>query len=154
MFDLKELMNNDTIKGIMAKVGVSEEQASSVINTAASTMKNKFSGNEAQASSLLSENENTADDNKLAEEVEEGFLSKLSADDNGIDDGIISKLKGAAMPAIMSVMSSKMAGNKEGGTSGITSMLSGFIDDKDGDGIGMNDIMDSAKSKLGGLFGK
>jgi hypothetical protein len=154
MFDLKELMNNDTVKGIMAKVGVSEEQASSVINTAASTMKNKFSGNEAQASSLLSENENTADDNKLAEEVEEGFLSKLSADDNGIDDGIISKLKGAAMPAIMSVMSSKMAGNKEGGTSGITSMLSGFIDDKDGDGIGMNDIMDSAKSKLGGLFGK
>jgi len=154
MFDLKELMNNDTIKGVMAKVGVSEEQASSVINTAASTMKNKFSGNEAQASSLLSENENTADDNKLAEEVEEGFLSKLSADDNGIDDGIISKLKGAAMPAIMSVMSSKMAGNKEGGTSGITSMLSGFIDDKDGDGIGMNDIMDSAKSKLGGLFGK
>lgn len=154
MFDLKELMNNDTIKGIMAKVGVSEEQASSVINTAASTMKNKFSGNEAQASSLLSENENTADDNKLAEEVEEGFLSKLSTDDNGIDDGIISKLKGAAMPAIMSVMSSKMAGNKKGGTSGITSMLSGFIDDKDGDGIGMNDIMDSAKSKLGGLFGK
>jgi len=150
MFDLKELMNNDTIKGIMAKVGVSEEQASSVINTAASTMKNKFSGNEAQASSLLSENENTADDNKLAEEVEEGFLSKLSAD----DDGIINKLKGAAMPAIMSVMSSKMAGNKKGGTSGITSMLSGFIDDKDGDGIGMNDIMDSAKSKLGGLFGK
>lgn len=138
----------------MAKIGVSEEQASSVINTTASTMKNKFSGNEAQASSLLSENENTADDNKFAEEVEEGFLSKLSADDNGIDDGIISKLKGAAMPAIISVMSSIMAGNKEGGTSGITSMLSGFIDDKDGDGIGMNDIMDSAKSILGGLFGK
>lgn len=147
-------MNNDRVKGIMAKIGVSEEQASSVINTAASTMKNKFSGNEAQASSLLSENENTADDNKFAEEVEEGFLSKLSADDNGIDDGIISKLKGAAMPAIISVMSSKMAGNKEGGTSGITSMLSGFIDDKDGEGIRMNDIMDSAKSKLGGLFGK
>lgn len=147
-------MNNDRVKGIMAKIGVSEEQASSVINTAASTIKNKFSGNEAQASSLLSENENTADDNKFAEEVEEGFLSKLSADDNGIDDGIISKLKGAAMPTIISVMSSKMAGNKEGGTSGITSMLSGFIDDKDGDGIRMNDIMDSAKSKLGGLFGK
>lgn len=154
MFDLKELMNNDTVKGLMAKVGVTEEQASSVLNTAASTMKNKFSGNEKQASSLLSENENTPEDNKLAEEVEEGFISKLSADDNGIDDGIISKLKGAAMPAIMSIMSGKMSANKEGGESGIASMLSGFVDDKDGDGIGMNDIMDSAKSKLGGLFGK
>lgn len=154
MFDLKELMNNETVKGIMEKVGVSKEQASSVINTAASTMKDKFSGNVEQASSLLSKNENTADDNRLAEEVEEGFLSKLSADDNGIDDGIISKLKGAAMPAIMSVMSSKMSGSSDGGTSGITSMLSGFIDDKDGDGIGMNDVMDTVKGKLGGLFGK
>ncbi|MGB0932962.1 MAG: hypothetical protein ACPGU5_01695 [Lishizhenia sp.] len=154
MFDLKELMNNETVKGIMEKVGVSEEQASSVLNTAAKTMKSKFSGNETQASSLLSQNENTAEDNKLAEEVEEGFLSKLSADDNGIDDGIISKLKGAAMPAIMSVMASKFSGSSESGASGITSMLSGFVDDKDGDGIGMNDVMDTVKGKLGGLFGK
>lgn len=152
MFDLSDIMKNDTVKGLLAKVGVDEKQASTMLESAVGTIKNKFSGNKDQMSSLLAPTENTADDNKMAEDVEGEFLAKLSSDDNGIDDGIISKLKGAAMPAILNAVTGQMKDKGADSKEGISGMLGGFFTDKDGDGSVMDDAMDSVKSKLGGFF--
>lgn len=152
MFDVNSLLQNDTVKGLLAKVGVDEKQAASMLESAVGTIKNKFSGNSDQMSSLLAPTENTADDNKMAEDVEGEFLSKLSADDNGIDDSTVAKLKGEAMPAILHAVTGQMKEKGAESKDGVAGMLGGFFTDKDGDGSVMDDAMDSVKSKLGGLF--
>ena len=58
MIDVKDLLENETIKGLLKKFGVTPEMAESVANQALNAIKTKFNNNPKQMSSLLSENPN------------------------------------------------------------------------------------------------
>lgn len=144
MIDVKDLLKNDTVQGLLKKFGVSEQQAESVANQALSAIKSKFNNNPKQMSSLLSENDNTDDDNKLADEVESDFIDRL-VNKVGIPEGVASQAKGA-IPGILSSVTSKLSSdgkNDEGGIAGmfdsVKDMFDGDLDNdgkKDTDGVG------------------
>lgn len=152
MIDVKDLLENDTIKGLLKKFGVSPAMAESVANQAMSAIKSKFDKNPKQMSSLLSENANTNEDEVMAQEVEDDFIDRL-VKKVGIPEGMASQAKGA-IPGILSQVTSKLSaggGNDEGGIAGmlgnITDMFDGDDDDtpsKDGK---------AKKKKSGGLAG-
>ena len=134
MIDVKDLLENETIKGLLKKFGVSPDMAESVANQALTAIKSKFDKNPKQMSSLLSENPNTDEDEVMAKEVEEDFIERLIKK-VGIPEGMASQAKGA-IPGILSQVTSKLSaggGNDEGGIAG---MLSNITDMFDGDGDG------------------
>lgn len=151
--DIKDLLENESIKGLFDKLGVSEEQAKSVATQAMSSIKSKYSENPAQMSSLLSENDNTEDDVKMSAAVEEDFVSGLIKK-VGLPAGIAGQLKGM-IPGVLSQFSGKLSSggkNDEGGISGMLGGLTGFLD-ADGDGEIMDDVKDMISKKSGGLAG-
>lgn len=151
--DIKDLLENDTIKGLFDKLGVSEDQAKSVATQAMSSIKSKYSENPAQMSSLLSEKDNTDDDIKMSAAVEDDFVSGLIKK-VGLPEGIAGQLKGM-IPGVISQFSGKLSSdgkNDEGGISGMLGGLTGFLD-ADGDGEIMDDVQDLISKKTGGLGG-
>jgi hypothetical protein len=149
MIDVKDLLENETIKGLLSKFGVSSAMAESVANQALSSIKTKFNNNPKQMSSLLSENPNTPEDEVLAKEVEDDFIDRLIKK-VGIPEGMASQAKGA-IPGILSQVSSKLSaggGNDEGGIAG---MLSNITDMFDGDDKQHKE--DQPAKKSGGLAG-
>lgn len=136
MLDINSILENETIKGALGKVGVSPDQAKGFAEQAMSSLKTKFSDNPKQMSSLLSDNPNTPEDESLKAEVEEDFLSRLTSK-VGLPDNIANQLKGA-MPDIMNQFSSKLnekGANNESGIAGMFGSVSDWFDgDLDNDG--------------------
>ena len=154
MIDVKDLLENDTIKGLLTKFGVSSAMAESVANQALSAIKTKFNKDPKQMSSLLSENKNTEKDEVLVKEVEDDFIDRL-VKKVGIPEGMASQAKGA-IPGILSQVTSKLSdggGNNEGGIAG---MLSNITDMFDGDEEPAKDGKPAKKKSSGiaGLFSK
>ena len=56
MIDIQDLLKNDTVKNLIKKAGVSEEQVESVVKQAVSSINGKYKENPKQMTSLLSEN--------------------------------------------------------------------------------------------------
>lgn len=151
MIDVNDILKNDTVKGLLDKFGVSEEQAKSVANQAVDSIKNKYQKNPKQMSSLLSENENTDDDNVMAKEVEDDFLEGLIKK-VGLPESVADQVKGA-LPGIMNTVTSKLSADGKNDEGGIAGMLGNITDMFDGDD---NDAKDGKKSSggIGGLIGK
>lgn len=151
MIDVNDILKNDTVKGLLDKFGVSEEQAKSVANQAVDSIKNKYQKNPKQMSSLLSENDNTDDDNVMAKEVEDDFLDGLIKK-VGLPENIADQVKGA-LPGIMNTVTSKLSADGKNDEGGIAGMLGNITDMFDGDD---NDAKDGKKSSggIGGLIGK
>ena len=150
MIDVKDLLENETIKGLLDKFGVSSAMAESVANQALNAIKSKFNNNPKQMSSLLSENPNTDEDEVLAKEVEDDFIDRLGKK-VGIPEGLASQAKGA-IPGILSQVTSKLSaggGNNEGGIAG---MLENITDMFDGDDEPAKEGTPQ-KKKSGGLAG-
>jgi hypothetical protein len=150
MIDVKDLLENDTIKGLLTKFGVSSAMAESVANQAMNAIKTKFNKDPKQMSSLLSENANTGDDEAMVQEVEDDFIDRL-VKKVGIPEGMASQAKGA-IPGILSQVTSKLSaggGNDEGGIAG---MLGNITDMFDGDDSPAKEGT-PAKKKSGGLAG-
>jgi len=152
MIDVKDLLENETIKGLLSKFGVSSAMAESVANQAMSAIKAKFNNNPKQMSSLLSENANTEDDEKMAQEVEADFIDRL-VKKVGIPEGMASQAKGA-IPGILSQVTSKLSaggGNDEGGIAGMLGNITDMFDGDDNDAPAKEGV--PAKKKSGGLAG-
>ena len=151
MIDVNDILKNDTVKGLLDKFGVTEEQAKSVAGTAVDSIKNKFQKDPKQMSSLLSENDNTDADNVMAKEVEDEFLDGLIKK-VGLPENIADQIKGA-LPGIMSTVTSKLSSDGKNDEGGIAGMLGNITDMFDGDD---NDAKDGKKSSggIGGLIGK
>ena len=149
MIDVKDLLENETIKGLLKKFGVSPEMAESVANQALNAIKTKFKKDPKQMSSLLSENPNTDEDEIMAKEVENDFIDRLIKK-VGIPENLANQAKGA-IPGILSQVTSKLSekgGNSEGGIAGMLENITDMFDgndepEKDG----------SKKKKSGGLTG-
>ncbi len=149
MIDVKDLLENDTIKGLLTKFGVSSAMAESVANQALSAIKTKFNKDPKQMSSLLSENANTEGDEAMSKEVEDDFIDRL-VNKVGIPEGMASQAKGA-IPGILSQVTSKLSaggGNDEGGIAG---MLGNITDMFDGDDTPAKE--GAPAKKKGGLAG-
>lgn len=151
MIDVKDLLENETIKGLLKKFGVSPDMAESVANQALSSIKSKFSNNPKQMSSLLSENDNTEDDEVMAKEVEDDFIDRL-VKKVGIPEGMASQAKGA-IPGILSQVTSKLSEKGGNSESGIAGMLDNITDMFDGDDDEPSKDGATAKKKSGGIAG-
>ncbi len=154
MIDVKDLLENETIKGLLKKFGVSPEMAESVANQALNAIKTKFKKDPKQMSSLLSENPNTDEDEIMAKEVENDFIDRLIKK-VGIPENLANQAKGA-IPGILSQVTSKLSekgGNNEGGIAGMLENISDMFDGND------EPSKDGSKKKkksggLTGLFNK
>lgn len=148
--DINTLLENETVKSLLKKFGVSDEQAKSIANQALSAIQSKFSANPKQMSSLLSDNPNTDEDEQFKAAVEEDFFEKLTKK-VGLPDNIASQVKGA-MPDILSQFTGKLnesGSNNEGGISG---MLGNLVDMFDGDDQKAKEGTTANKKKSGGFM--
>jgi len=150
--NVEDILKNDTIKGLLDKFGVSGDQAKSVANQAMNSVKSKFDKNPKQMSSLLSENDNTDDDKKLATEVEDDFVSGLISK-VGLPENIAGQLK-SAIPGILSQFTGKLSADGKNDEGGIAGMFSSVVDMFDGDDNTKGGSKKSGASGLMGLFGK
>jgi hypothetical protein len=139
--DINALLQNDMLKGLLAKAGISPEQAGGVLNTALTTIKGKFSQEPAKMASLLSDNPNTDDDHAMAGSLDNDFISSL-ASKFGLPSSVTDQLKGAAMPEILKSFSGSLSAAGSNNEGGISSMLSGVMD-----------MFGGQTQKAGGLMG-
>lgn len=154
MIDVQDVLKNESVQGLLKKFGVSDEQATSVANQALNAIKTKFNNNPKQMSSLLSEKENTADDNKLAEEVENDFIDRL-VKKVGIPESVASEAKGA-IPGILNQVSSKLSKDGKNNESSMAGIFESITDMFDGDDDSGKEGRNGKKSSggIGGLFNK
>ena len=145
--DVNTILENETVKGLLKKVGVSDAQAKSVANQAISALKNKFNSNPKQMSSLLSDNPNTPEDESLKTEVEDDFVDKLTSK-VGLSSDVADKIKGA-MPDILKQVSGKLSDSGKNNEEGVSGMFGGIMDLLDGDAD--NDGKPDEGGILGGL---
>ncbi len=147
MMDVKELMENETIKNLLDKFGVSEQQAESIANQAMSAIKSTFNKDPKQMSSLLSEHPNTKEDEAMAKKVEDDFLDRLT-NKIGLPKNIADQAKGA-IPGLLSQVSGKLSKDGANDEGGIAGMLGNITDFFDGDNEGKD-----GKKKSGGFLNK
>ena len=155
MIDVKDLLENETIKGLLKKFGVSPQMAESVANQALSAIKSKFNKDPKQMSSLLSENPNTDEDEIMAKEVEEDFIERLIKK-VGIPEGMAKQAKGA-IPGILSQVTSKLSeggGNNEGGIAGMLDNITDMFDGDDDEPSKDGSVKKKKSGGLAGLFSK
>lgn len=145
--DVNTILENETVKGLLKKVGVTDAQAKSVANQAISALKNKFNSNPKQMSSLLSDNPNTPEDESLKIEVEDDFVDKLTSK-VGLSGDVADKIKGA-MPDILKQVSGKLSDSGKNNEEGVSGMFGGIMDLLDGDAN--NDGKPDEGGILGGL---
>lgn len=143
--DVNSLLENESVKGLLKKVGVSDSQAKSVANQAITAIQNKFSNNPKQMSSLLSDNPNTPEDESLKGEVENDFLNGLISK-VGLSEDMANKVKGA-LPGIMNTVSSKLSADGKNNDEGIAGMFGNLADMFDGD------MDNDGKKDEGGILG-
>lgn len=156
--DVNTLLENETVKSLLQKFGISEEQARSIANQAMAAIQAKFKANPGQMSSLLSDNPNTEDDEAFKAAVEEDFFEKLTKK-VGLPDNIASQVKGA-MPDIISQFTGKLNESGSNNESGISGMLGNLVDMFDGDDQPAKGSKATKKKSggfmdmIGGFFGK
>lgn len=145
--DVNTILENETVKGLLKKVGVSDAQAKGIADQALSALKSKFNNNPKQMSSLLSDNPNTPEDESLQQEVESDFFDKLTSK-VGLSEDIAGKVKGA-MPDIVKQFSGKLSASGSNHENGVSGMFGGIMDLLDGDAD--NDGKPDEGGLLGGL---
>lgn len=153
MIDIKDLLENETVKGLLSKAGVSGDQTKVIAEQAVNSVKSKFEKNPVQMASLLSENDNTEDDEKLKAEVEEDFLQGLMTK-AGISESMAGGLKGM-IPGILAQITGKLSGSGQNNASGIAGLLGNIGGlDKVMDMFGGDDSKSEDKSSgIGGMIG-
>jgi len=148
MIDINSILENDTVKGLLKKAGVSDEQAKSIANQVLSTIKGKFDQKPKEMSSLLSDNPNTPEDESLQREVEQDFAADLSSS-VGLSPDTANMLKGM-LPGVLSQFSSSLSSSGANNEQGIAGMLGGLMNMLGGD-----DKKDgTANSAGGGILAK
>lgn len=151
MIDVKDLLKNETIQGLLKKFGISEEQAEAVADQALNAIKSKFNKDPKQMSSLLSENPNTDKDEVMAKEVEEDFIERLMKK-VGLPEGVAEQAKGA-IPGILSQVTSKLSSDGKNDEVGIAGIFDSITDMFDGDDDDKKDGKKSGGGFLDKLFG-
>ena len=147
--DIKDILENDQVKGLLSKYGVSDEQAQSVAKEAMASMQSKFAENPKQMSSLLSENKNTEDDNMLASAMESEFVQNLIKK-VGLPENVAGSLKDM-IPGVLNQFTGKLSSdgkNDEGGIAGIFSNITDMFDGDDAKNAG-----GKAQKSAGGIAG-
>ena len=129
--DVNSILENETVKGLLKKVGVSDAQAKSVANQAIAAIQGKYKSNPKQMSSLLSDDPNTPEDESLKSEVENDFVSNLTKK-VGLSPDIADKVK-SALPDIMNQFSSKLSASGSNNEQGVAGMFDSIKDLFDGD---------------------
>ena len=129
--DVNSILENETVKGLLKKVGVSDVQAKSVANQAIAAIQGKYKSNPKQMSSLLSDDPNTPEDESLKSEVENDFVSNLTKK-VGLSPDIADKVK-SALPDIMNQFSSKLSASGSNNEKGVAGMFDSIKDLFDGD---------------------
>lgn len=129
--DINSLFENESVKGLLKKVGVSEEQAKSVANQAIVSIQSKFSNNPKQMSSLLSDDPNTPEDESLKSEVKNEFLSRLISK-VGLPESVATKVS-SSMPDIISGFSTHLTTAEKNNDTGIAAFLDNVNDMFEGD---------------------
>ncbi len=148
MIDVKELLDNENLKGMLSKLGISDDQADKVANEAVSAVKSKFSENPKQMSSLLSENPNTEEDEVMAASVKDDFVNRLIKK-VGLPSALADQAKDL-MPDVLSQVTGKLSSEGKNDEGGIASLLGGITDFFDGDD---NKSTSKKKSSGGGILG-
>ena len=153
--DIKDLLENETIKGLMDKIGVPPEKAEGFANQAMNSIKSNFDKDPKQMSSLLSENENTEGDMILSKEVEDDFVDRLIKK-VGLPESVAGMAK-SAIPQILGQFTNKLSSNGKNDEGGIAGMLGGITDMFGGDEGGSKKsggFMSIIMGLLRGLFKK
>ena len=148
MLDVKDLLNNDSVKQILDKAGISNDKAESLLKQATQAVNTHFKANPGQMSSLLSSNPNTDDDNKMAQKVENDFLGDI-AKKVGLSASVTSNLQGL-MPAVLNQISSKATSAGKNDSNGLADLLNGFT----GGSAKSGGVMSTVTSLLSGFFKK
>ncbi|TNE54580.1 MAG: hypothetical protein EP338_07105 [Bacteroidetes bacterium] len=154
--DLGDILNNETVRGLIKQAGVSDGQIDSVMNQAVGAINKKFKENPGQVSSLISDNPNTDDDESMASSVQNDFLSGL-IQKVGLPDNIAQSVS-AYMPQIIQQFSSGLSSKGANSQDGIAGLLGNFVDMFDGDSnngaSGKSGGMGFLSKLLGSFFGK
>jgi len=129
--DVNSILENQTVKDLLKKAGISDAQAKSVANQAMSAIQSKFKSSPKEMSSLLSDDPNTPEDESLKASVENDFVTNLTKK-VGLSPDIAEKVKGA-FPDIMNQFSSKLSASGSNNEQGIAGMFSQIQDLFDGD---------------------
>lgn len=148
--NLDAILQNQQVKDLLNKAGVSEQQAKGVANTALGAIQSKFKKNPSGMSSLLSDNPNTEEDEKLKSEVEDDFVSQL-IEKIGLSDEVAKQIKGA-VPGIMSQVTSSLSASGNNNESGLAGMLGGLGDFFDGDNKKGSGKDDGLAGMIKGMF--
>ncbi len=149
--DINEILQNDKIKDLLDKTGIPKDKVGGVVGQALETVKNKFSENPMQLSSLLSENENTEEDNAFASILENDFAKNLT-DKVGLSSDLASKAK-TFLPTILDLFKSKLSGNNN--QEGIAGLLGNLdLGDIASSFMGGNKKSGGIAGMIKGLFGK
>jgi len=126
MFDLDDILKNDTVKGLLDKAGVDEKQAKSVGDQAVKAIEKQFKNNPKQTASLLSENENTDDDNRLASAIESDFVTDM-IEKLGVSEGTAKQIQGV-MPGVIDQARKQLTKSGKNNEGGIAGTLGGIMD--------------------------
>lgn len=129
MIDFKDILENDTVKDLLEKAGISDEKKEQIAKEGVKAIKKNYDQNPNQVSSLLSPRENTDDDIKMASIMENDFVQGIMQK-FGIDADKADYLKGM-LPGIMSKFTNKFSENDNDG--GIGGMFDSIKDMFDGD---------------------
>ncbi len=152
MISVDDLLENETVKNLLKQFGVSEQTARLVAQQAISAITNKFKKDPKQMSSLLSQNDNTDADNKLAAEIEEDFMGRL-IQKIGLPESAADQIKGV-IPDIMSQFSGKLSQEGKNDENGIAGIFESITDMFDGDDVNDKGQPVKKSSGLAGLFSK
>lgn len=141
--DFNQILNNDTVKGLIKKTGIPDDKIQAVIKQAASSISKKTSENPVQAASLLSTNPNTAADSALIKAIESDFVKNLIAK-VGLPESTANSAK--SMIPQLTQYASKALQNKGFDLQGLLTSFS--------KGSQKNDLMSSISKLAGSFFGK
>ena len=145
--DLTDLMKHidmSSISNIAKKAGLSEEKSGDIMKWAADAVKYRVNKEEARGrsekvASLLSEQDNTEEDNIMASKMEEDFVYNLT-NKMGLPDNIANMLKGNVMKKVLSGVTSSLSSKGSNSMAGIL------------DNFGDSDMLKGIKNKLSNLF--
>ncbi len=152
--DINDLLQNEQIKGILKKTGISEKQTKDVLNTALSSIKSKYNSDPKQTASLLSDKPNTEKDNALSGLIENDFVKGLIKK-VGLPESVAKQAQ-AAMPSIMKQVTSSLSSKGKNSEEGIGGMMNNVMDMFSGDSKNgkKSGVAGMFSGFLGGLFGK
>lgn len=75
--DIQSLLNNETVKNALEKLGVGEDKYEQIVEQASNAIKSKASEDPKKMSSLMSKNPNSDDDNMFQNLIQNDFVQNL-----------------------------------------------------------------------------